>query len=243
MQIEMNDKHVYKVDGKRKPSVTTILNVINKPALIPWAVRTTVDFIGQHLDELRDSLTIAEANSIFQQARKAADAQKREAGDIGTQVHEAIRSFFRGIEYDITKLPVQGAKAYSAFLDWINEHDFKCDQTEIKLYHPEYDYCGTADAIGIMDGERVLIDWKTGSGIYPEASMQAAAYCKALYIEAWDEMPAIEYNKAYIIRFPQKKGGFDPDRDIKILDREQIEEAFEVFLCALKIYRWQGRQK
>ena len=30
-------KHTYQVDGEYVPSVTTILDVINKPALMPWA--------------------------------------------------------------------------------------------------------------------------------------------------------------------------------------------------------------
>ena len=36
--LDFNEgKHIYKVEGEYAPSVTTILNSINKPALIPWA--------------------------------------------------------------------------------------------------------------------------------------------------------------------------------------------------------------
>jgi hypothetical protein len=51
------DKHLYTVDDKKIDGVTSILGVINKPALIAWAANCAADFIkatlkaGRSLDQ------------------------------------------------------------------------------------------------------------------------------------------------------------------------------------------------
>ena len=39
------EEHYYELDGKRLYGVTTVLGVIAKPALIPWAVKMAIDYI------------------------------------------------------------------------------------------------------------------------------------------------------------------------------------------------------
>jgi hypothetical protein len=216
------------------PSVTTILNVINKPALIPWAVRTTVDYIGTHLDELKNSLTAGQANDIFNEAKQASKAVSQEAMDIGTQVHEAIECFFKGEAYDLTTMPDPARKAYSSFLDWVNGARFKCEATEVRLYNEQDNYAGTCDAVGTIDGDVVLIDFKTGSGIYPEATLQVSAYARAYSLKNVDII-----QRAYIVRFGKDSAQFE----VKEIDREGLREEYSAFMCALGLYNWQKNNR
>jgi hypothetical protein len=41
-------KHLYFYDGKPMTGCTTILGVLAKPALIPWAAKMAVEYIAQH---------------------------------------------------------------------------------------------------------------------------------------------------------------------------------------------------
>jgi len=44
------DKHIYKIEGEYVPSVTTILNTISKPALLPWAVKMGADWFSDNCE-------------------------------------------------------------------------------------------------------------------------------------------------------------------------------------------------
>src|ERR1700687_5883043 len=78
-----SEKHKYFVKDKPVPSVTTILGVIAKPALINWAANQAVEFMqmnikpGQSLDEI-------ELSNLFKDAKKAHFKKKTDAGQLGT---------------------------------------------------------------------------------------------------------------------------------------------------------------
>jgi hypothetical protein len=94
----------YAIDGVgRLPSVTTILDVINKPALGPWyakqerlaalaAVKAEIEVLlkgGPPFDP--DVLATLPARWEKRlSAEKAADKAKRRSADVGTQVHKWV---------------------------------------------------------------------------------------------------------------------------------------------------------
>ncbi len=82
--------------GKEYASVTTILNVINKPALIPWAKKQSlrkVKFVLQNhvmngtLPEIKSTDDI---DAIINEASKTPDQVLQTAGDFGSQAHALI---------------------------------------------------------------------------------------------------------------------------------------------------------
>ena len=44
--------HTYRIDGQRVPSVTGIMKMLDKPALIAWAARMSAGYAIDHWDEL-----------------------------------------------------------------------------------------------------------------------------------------------------------------------------------------------
>jgi len=54
--------------------------------------------------------------------------------------------------------------------------DFEWLECETQVVNEEAGYIGQLDAIAEVDGKVVLVDFKTGSGIYPEYGLQLAAY-------------------------------------------------------------------
>ena len=244
MSINFNEKtHRYwfqssKTDeaGVRKPvkvyvpSVTTILQVIDKPALQPWAVRTTVNFLRDNIDSLAD----VDGMSIFTEAKNAHKVASSEAADIGTQVHTAIENFLNQKNVDIASMGEQARSAYSAFLDWSQENNIKIEQTEVRLHNKDEGYAGTCDAIGTVGDDSVLLDWKTGKGIFPEARLQVAAYAVACGAALKKFI-----SRAYIVRFGKNNSGFE----VVEVGYEEISEAYQTFLAAKKIYEWQRGNK
>ncbi|MFA5790696.1 MAG: PD-(D/E)XK nuclease family protein [Caldisericia bacterium] len=78
------------------PSSTTILSVINKPALVPWAAKVTVAYIGQYLQRIlagEIKLEDLNINDILYGAKNAHEKIKKEAADIGSIAHDVISGF------------------------------------------------------------------------------------------------------------------------------------------------------
>jgi hypothetical protein len=165
--------------GERVPSVTTVIHACQNPdALVNWAWRTGV--AGDDYRDVRD-----------------------EAADIGTRAHAAIEDWVAGKPYQFTCQYADNA--FRAFQGWAAQQpDLKIDQTEIRLVS-QTGYGGTIDAVGHINGKRVLLDWKTSARVYPSHLIQVAAYR-----ELWTEnRPDEPIDEMHIIRLDKKNGTFE----------------------------------
>ena len=74
MKIELDKDHIYKVNGEEVPSVTTILQTIAKPALLYWAVNSSVGYIDEIVKDGKDKTSWED---IIINAKKEPDMIKR----------------------------------------------------------------------------------------------------------------------------------------------------------------------
>lgn len=206
MEFEKAEAHVqyYLADGTLVPGVTTVVDVLNKPQLVPWANKMGL---------------------------KGIDAMKYrdEAAAIGTLAHEMIACRLLGKEPDLSDWsPNQIEKATNALTKFIlyrNEHDLEPVLIEQPLVSEEYGYGGTPDYVGLRDRVPVVLDLKTGSGIYTGAFIQVAAY-RQLVVEAGHVVESV-----YILRV---------GRDSSLSWEEQrvgnLDIYWEMFLHCLALY-------
>ncbi len=141
--------------GEKLRGVTTILGVLAKNALIPWAYQRGVD--GLPLYESRD---------------KAATA--------GTLAHKYVEQHLRGLPDPTTggleKDIIDKAEAcFISFLSWEKAHTFKMVDSELSLVSNEYQFGGTID-IGAIVNELGIVDIKTSKGVYFTMRVQVSAY-------------------------------------------------------------------
>ena len=153
---------IYKLpDGVRVPGVTTILGVLNKPALVKWA--NNLGLQGIDSSKYRDGMA-----------------------DIGTLAHQMILSYFKGEDTDTSeysKSQIELAEnCLLSFWEWEKGHNIKVIKAEVPLISEKYGYGGTIDCFCSLDGIATLLDFKTGKAIYPEMFYQLAAY-KQLLVE------------------------------------------------------------
>ena len=227
MKFEFDERsHRYFLDEKPVTGVTTILGVIAKPFLIPWASKMAVEHIKEN-SESGEFIGMGECyvvhKNILEDARKA-HAQKRDkAGDIGTLAHKWIENHVRGQNNPITD---DIKPMIDNFLKWEEENKPKYLESELRVYSEKNWYAGTLDLMMEIDGEVWLGDIKTGSGIYPEHFLQCAAYQLAL-----QEMGKYPNIKGHLIINLRKDGKMETKRSIS------FEKDMEVFLAALTIYR------
>lgn len=153
---------IYKLDsGVRVPGVTTVLGILNKPALVKWA--NNLGLQGIDSNKYVDNLA-----------------------DVGTLAHKMILNYFNRVDTDTADYsPNQVELAENclmSFWAWEREHDLVVIMAEVPLVSHRYNYGGTIDCYCNLDGKMTLLDFKTGKAIYPEMFYQLAAY-KSLLTE------------------------------------------------------------
>ena len=144
--------------GERVPGVTTILNLIAKPNLIVWANRLGLQGIDS--TKFRD-----------------------EKGLIGTLAHDFIMADLKGESTDTSDYSKnqidQAENAYLKWLTWREDKILNPILLETPLISEAFQYGGTLDYFGEVDGKLTLVDYKTGF-VGKECYIQTCAYRELL---------------------------------------------------------------
>lgn len=178
----------YELDGIQYPSVTSIIGLLDKPALLGWAARCAVEHIEENWDLLIDVTDVHRKKDILEAAAKAYATKRDEAASSGTEVHRAVEAYIAGLSPE-TYLTTPEAKAgFEAFLSWESKNHVKWLETEIEVFSVSRGYAGRLDAIAEVNGHRTLVDIKTSKGIWPEHEYQVCAYRQA-YNEMYPNQP------------------------------------------------------
>jgi hypothetical protein len=210
-------KHYYNVEGAYAPSVTTILDSIAKPALVPWAANEGAKFYNMNAHKLlgkNPSMTEAEMGKGIRSAYKTSSGQ---ALNVGMEVHkwceEAILWKLGKGEAPLDPTRTESLNAVNAFRGWVRDNVVEWLTVEEKVYHRGHKFAGTVDATAIVNDEYCVIDFKTSGAIYSAYHLQCAAYAKAI-----EDMRGKEVDKAYVLRFDKKTGEFEAGSSVEIMD-------------------------
>ena len=228
----------YRIEGMELPSVTTVLEVIAKPALGPWYAKEERRYFEAAMLEVltkpgaRDPEYVLGAVADAVSGVKAADREKQRAATIGTAVHAGIEWHLRrrlgedaGPE---PQLPDAAAWAVESWKDWAAKVALCPLAIERTVYCPECGYAGTMDLYARVEGVATVLDWKTGRAIYSEAFLQNVAYRHAARRLG---MPAAQ---GLIVRLPKLLD--DPAWEVmSVPDQLTLDD----FLAALRLWRWQ----
>lgn len=177
-------KHTYSIDKRIiKDSISGCLKVINKPALIGWAAGLAVDHISARMypGMVLDEISIKD---LTKGAKTAYRQRTEDAADLGTLGHKWVEDYLTAEANNrpLPALPVnsQLRNIAETFLQFMKENDVEVIAAEQKVYSEELDIAGTFDLLARFNGELAILDWKTGSGIYPEYFLQMGGYDKCL---------------------------------------------------------------
>ena len=147
-------------DGILVPGVTTVLSVLNKPALVKWA--NNLGLQGIDSTKYRDAMA-----------------------DIGTLAHYLIMCHLTAEtpntnEYSQEQID-KAENCCLSFYEWEKNHPLEPVLIEEPLVSEEFQFGGTVDCCAKCNGDLLLVDFKTGKGIYEsEMFPQLAAYRQLL---------------------------------------------------------------
>jgi len=236
-KIDSEGGRYYEWGDKLYPSVTTILHdAVPKPGLAKWQANLIVNSIPKERSRI--------ANTSDEQIRDyfhgLADSSKDTSSARGTVVHAYADSYATGKETPtIADEDKELVTQFENFCyDWKPEFLY----TEAPVFSHTYGYAGTADGFVRIKGKVYVIDYKTGNRIWPEVSLQLAAYSRADFIGANGsqlEIPKIDGGLVLHLRKDESDTGvaFAPAgyelRRVKIDDN-----VFNAFLAALDMFRF-----
>lgn len=219
------EEHMYTWSGQPVPGVTSILRVIDKPALMPWAIGVTRDYWLEAVNAGRTDF-----QKIHKESWSANKKISKDAANIGKNVHSYAEAHFKGLALPALETD-EAKRGVEAFHKWLEAHKVNVKASERFVFSKEHHYAGTTDFIAEIDGVLSVGDIKTSSGIYPEMRMQTAAYQHALEEEKRLSVPDFKFAQRLIIRFDKKTGEFEakPFYDFDL--------DFAGFTAALKLHR------
>ncbi len=202
MKTKAHQKYLL-ADGKTQvPGVTTITGQLAKPALVPWANK--LGLAGIDVSKFVD-----------------------DKSQIGTLAHEMILAHLSKRQpetEDYSKNQIDAAEnAFLSYLEWEKGHKLIPELTEVQAVSEKLGYGGTFDLYGLVDGVYELIDFKTGSGIYPEMWLQVAAYGQIV--------PGDSPQRYRILNIPRTE-----DESFKEEVKSDLSLHFEAFCKLLDFY-------
>lgn len=166
-------------------SVTTIIGVLDKPALVYWAANEAAACAVADVDTwkaIEQSSGTDEAQRYITAARFRGAKGKLPAAPLGTTVHAACEEFvLNGTRPDVAKLTelvnANGGmklnnderagevalvgKMLDQFAGWLDRFQPVYQASEVTVFHPDYAYAGTCDGFFTIDGVRCIFDIKT----------------------------------------------------------------------------------
>lgn len=155
----------------------------------------------------------------------------RDKGDIGSLAHAFCTDYLfqrRTNMEDYSASQIEEAKhSFFAFHKWTKLHEIEPVFVEKPLVSEEFQYGGTCDIYGLVDGYRELSDLKSGSGIYEDMIVQVAAYEHLLTENGYP------VDRVRIINIPRSEDETFLDPEVTTM----IPIAFECFLRALLNHR------
>jgi len=215
VRFETDISHYYFLNGEFLPGVTSILG---EAAPTPYGLKL---FWQQNTKE--------EADALFNQA-----------GDFGSKMHDAFERLLLAQELNLlTDYPTKKEKdCLMAFKDWFSYYKPTEFDAEQPIASAKYKYAGTLDFVGMINGQRWLIDFKTSNAIHFSHQLQILAY-QVAYEESYGK----KIDRVAIARFGTTHKGTGDPKEGKLKEtgkgwefREVTEYKIEDFMNIYKTY-------
>ncbi len=167
------------------PSVTSVEDVIDNPGIRRYLKNQLFDATRK---SVLDFLTTEaeEKEAAFKLARR----HSRKAAQVGTLIHYMIQRY---LEERPVHIPTQLVVEWAEMLSWLKEKRFERGWNSCEQILVGDGYAGKADFVGTMNGDWVLIDWKTQS-IPPTAMTKKGQPYKNRWYDSWlRQLAALHY--------------------------------------------------
>ena len=173
--------HSYVGNGKNIAGSTKVAGLMPQPWMKPYVIKHAK--IDIEIAWNKEGHTLKD----FIDALGASDRYGSWAMGIGTDTHNGIQSWLESKILPKTRCQEE-MNCFHAFWFFQMTYNFKPILIERPCCFTETDedgnevplYAGRADAIGLLEKKRTIVDWKTSKLLQPDNWLQLASYAEAL---------------------------------------------------------------
>lgn len=172
--------------GETYPGVTTVSGILAKPGVEQWGA----DQVAIRAVTNIDALLNRSVSEGFAYLRFSARSELSRAAKIGTNMHDWLARSLAGLPLPAVEFE-EVQQMIAAWHEFLWEHSFVPSHLEATVVNRDLQYAGTADGFGMLDGESVILDWKSAKSLWPENKAQLAA------LSACDELMVLDPEGEY----------------------------------------------
>lgn len=211
-------------------SVTGVLDIRAKPALIAWSAREAANYFKTEILRLGSrALDVATLEQIAKDSAQAHRRKAKDAADLGSAAHGAFEAIILG--KDPESPPKELVEPIAAFKAYRIQSDIEIVATELMVASAKHRAGGCLDFLGYSKsrGGWGIGDYKTAAGWFGNDFAYQAGGGYALMVE---EQYGIEIAWAEVVRFSKK-----PPYESEAKPVTDIAAAMSGFLEALAMVR------
>ena len=213
-------KYRYFVDGEPKSSVTTTINKRTRPDLQNWYKRNRDDSIKEIM--LEDNQPLDKINAFIDKVKERAEKKESFGRDIGTQLHDWIDLYFKSKKQPALPETEPLRTMAQKWLRFWKAQKFKVVASDLPLFSPKFNRCGTNDVIVTKDswkGQNAVLDWKTSKDYSFDQAIQVEMYRRFI-----EETTDFKIQKLAIVNIPK-----EPQKNVSMYIVKIDESYFKGF--------------
>ncbi|MEU5693875.1 hypothetical protein [Actinosynnema sp. NPDC020468] len=224
--------YVHPETQEKFPGVTSILDMLPKPFLTPWASKLAAEYAADNIGAVVQLLVGGQRQAAVDMIKGASRRFVSEAADVGTEVHDLFEK--RALGLPIGR-PHPELVPYLAHIDdFLDTCQPRFLHVEDSVWSAEHRYAGSFDWIAQIDGRTFMGDTKsTRSGVHEPVAMQLAAYANAdkIVTRAGAEIavPAVDAHAVFHVR----------PEGWKLVPARAGRDVFDAFLVLRRVFDWE----
>lgn len=229
--------YVDPTDPEQRPLIgsTSVIKKAMPPYLVPWAAKLTATYAVDNRMHWQELDRAAAIDLI----KKAPDRARDHAADKGTVTHRFLELHAQGQLTGDETWEAEALPYIEAGIKFLTEWQPAFIWQEATVFNPERGYAGTLDFIAELPGlGRVIGDYKTSKGVYPEVAAQLASYRYASHAvdESNQRIPIPEVAGGVVVHL---KGDGTYELRPVLCD----ERAYQAFLDSIGICDWKSKTR
>ncbi|MEU1037683.1 hypothetical protein [Streptomyces sp. NPDC005907] len=163
-------------DGAIKvPGVTSVGGMLPKDYLTYWAAKEAAEAAVKNWDIVSE-LCKRDPKGAVDYLKGAHRRTSGAASDLGSAAHDLFERLARGESVNLRHVHVDVKPHVRWFTEFLQEVQPEFLYLEETVWSDTHQYAGSFDAIAKIDGETVIVDWKTSKAIYDSVALQLSAY-------------------------------------------------------------------
>lgn len=217
-----DSKGVYAWKDERFPSITTLLKVLDKPALVRWAPKMVAEHVSRIATDAREFVNVTATEqklrwpviqshlddvlgelSDVETLKGVPWAYSEKKRDLGSTFHDIAEQFAGGTPINPEIFADDVRPLVRGFLMFVEDELPEFLAMETGVFNRNVGYACTLDTIVDLTKRkrRVVIDYKASADSYPEHSLQLAAqrFSEFIGLKDGNEIPMIETDGSMIL--------------------------------------------